>query len=188
MKRARVLSVCFGGTALVLLGIGGTNQTHSAYYCQVCGMKRAQNKREWFGLPYQDTNHIYPTGYSELYFRGVSGSCAHQWVFVGSRSTGNVLTGGENGDGTASYVLRYAPVLHRLRNLDVERIPCVLAALPLKPGLASEPERRTVDDIFDALTELNSQPTKQQTELWWRKHHNLFNHSGLIQDDLRLQN
>ena len=166
MRLVSIYALCVGAA---LLGWAGIHHTHTSYYCQQCGMKRSRDQRQWLRHPVQDTNRLYQTHYSKLYFRGISATCPHKWGFTGSRSSS-----GEIGCGASAYALRYAPLLRRLHNLDKSKIPALLAAMPLQPSIPKQ-ARENIDDIYEAVAELEENPSPQQTRKWWQKHRGLFN-------------
>jgi hypothetical protein len=174
MKYANVYLSCIVG--VLLLGWAGTNYTRKSYFCELCGMKRLKEERVWFKIPVHNIESLYQTGYSELYFRGVSSLCSHKWSFVNSQSSGNILNGGENGRGASSYALQMAPVYRKLSCLDKSKIPAFLRALPLK-GNITEKERQKIAAITESLIDLEGNISRRQTEEWWAKNHDLFANS-----------
>jgi len=171
MKTIYIVLACIFGIALI--GWGGTSFTRSSYYCQQCGMKRLNDQRQWLGLTFQNSDKLYQTGYSELYFRGIATTCQHQWVIVSSNFSGNLLTGAETKRGTSSYALRLAPLCQHLRNLDKSKIPAVLGALSLRSKI-SQTEQKQIDEITKSLIHLGGVVSKPQTEKWWKKNSRLF--------------
>lgn len=165
MKAISIYALCAPG--ITLLGWAGTNHAHTSYYREKCGMRRGRDQRAWFGVPYQDSNRFFGTGYSELYLR-VMPNCRHKWTFTGSRTSGDILHGGEIGCGRFPYGLRYAPLLRRLHNLDKTKTLAVLKSLPLQP-VTAQPTRDRMDNIIESLIDLSEDPTPAETEAWWQK-------------------
>lgn len=155
-------------TALVAVAFAGTNTTSTSHYCAVCGMKRGQTERDWFGIPFQNGNRIYPTGYSVLFRQVQNSSHAHGWIFTGSYSSGSLLKGGAIGCGGFPRALRYAPLLRRLEGLDKPQIQILLQMMPLR-AFTTKKQNDRIDLIIDSAIDLGDHPTPLEHKQWWQR-------------------
>jgi hypothetical protein len=153
----------------LFLAWAGTNHTRTSYYCQQCGMRATRDQREWMRLPIQNSFRPSDTRYSRVYKEAVTPTCQHQWTFTSSRSSGNLLVGGENGCGAFPYALRFDGYYPRLQILGSARAAAVLKALPLQP-VVDWPHQR---EIMGALDELDGS-SQVQANMWWNKYKPLF--------------
>jgi len=146
MKIANRTLWCVAFAALLL---AGARHIRTSYYCEICGERRVDDRRELFGLVYSNSSKISETEYSRLYAFAISRSCSHKWHFLGSRTWEPWMRGVEIGEGRyQSDVLLYDFLLRRLRCFDRARIATVLAALSLSNRQSSSQLDRE-DSILD---------------------------------------